>query len=147
MKVSEAMTTEVETISPQDTVEYAAARMREHDIGILPVTEEGRAVGVVTDRDIALRCTAEGRDAGSTPVLDIMTTAVIQCRETQDLAEASRLMEEKKIRRLVVTDDTGTVTGLLSVDDLAARLDDASVFSRVLREVSLSPPRASARRP
>jgi CBS domain-containing protein len=146
MNVSEAMTMGVETISPADTAQYAAARMKENDIGFLPVTEEGRAVGVVTDRDIALRCCAEGRDPHSTTVREIMTRNVIACRETEELSAASRLMEQKKIRRLVVTDEAGIVNGLLSVDDLALRIDDPSVFSRVLRQVAPGPPKSPAGR-
>lgn len=146
MTIQEAMTTSVETISPEDTVQYAAARMKEHDIGMLPVTEEGHAVGVVTDRDIALRCSAEGGDPHAVKVGQIMTRKVIRCRETEDIAEATRLMEARKVRRLVVTDDAGIVTGLLSADDLAARLNDPGVFSRVLRQVSLDIPRSASPR-
>lgn len=138
MKISEAMTSIVETIQPGDTAQYAASRMKEHDVGFLPVVAEGRSVGVLTDRDLALRCCAEGRAPHATPVEDIMTRNVIGCRETEEVAAASRLMEETKLRRIVVTDDRGVVTGLLSVDDLAARMNDPGVFSRVLRRVGLS---------
>lgn len=138
MKISEAMTSIVETIRPGDTAQYAGSRMKEHDVGFLPVVVEGRAVGVLTDRDLALRCCGEGRDPHATRVEDIMTPNVIGCRETEEVAAAGRLMEDKKLRRIVVTDDGGLVTGLLSVDDLAARLNDPGVFSRVLRQVGLS---------
>jgi CBS domain-containing protein len=137
MNIREAMTSTVETISPTDTVWYAAARMKELDIGLLPVTRDGRAVGVVTDRDLALRSCGEGSDPRTTQVDDVMTREVIECRETQPLADAGRLMEEKKVRRLLVTNEEGLLVGLLSVDDLATRLHDPSVFSRVLRDVSL----------
>jgi CBS domain-containing protein len=138
VKISEAMTSIVETIQPDDTAQYAASRMKEHDVGFLPVVVEGQAVGVLTDRDLALRCCAEGRDPHATRVGDLMTPGVIGCRETEGIASASRLMEEKKLRRIVVTDDAGVVTGLLSVDDLAARMNDPGVFSRVLRQAGLT---------
>ena len=143
MKIRDAMTYEVETIGPEDTVSYAAARMKEMDVGLLPVAKEGRAIGVVTDRDIALRCCGEGSDPRATRVREIMTTEIIQCRDTQELAEAVRLMENKKVRRLVVTNDEGRIAGLLSVDDLATRMHDPTVFSRVLRGMSLAAPPSS----
>lgn len=140
MQVSEVMTSDVETLSAVDTVAYAAARMRDLDVGFFPVTEDGRAIGVVTDRDIALRCCAESKDPRATPVSEIMTSDIIQCRETENLARATRLMEERKVRRLLVMNDDGRVAGLLSVDDLATRMHDPGVFSRVLHQVALGVP-------
>jgi len=145
MRVTEAMTSDVETLSPDDTVAYAAARMRDLDVGFLPVAREGRALGVVTDRDIAVRCCAEGLDPGATPVTRVMTPDVIGCRDTADLSEATRIMESRKVRRLLITNAEGQIAGLLSVDDLATRMQDPSVFSRVLQNVALAaqPPRAT----
>ncbi|HSG27562.1 MAG TPA: CBS domain-containing protein [Candidatus Krumholzibacterium sp.] len=140
MKVSEVMTSAVETIGPGDTAWYAASRMSELDVGLLPVAEEGRAIGVLTDRDIALRCCGEGRDPRSTEVSEIMTTEVIQCEETEELGQASKIMQDRKIRRLLITNEDGRIAGLLSVDDLATRMHDPSVYSRVLENVSLAAP-------
>jgi len=140
MKISEVMTTEVESISPNDPCQYAAVRMGELEVGILPVTREGRCIGVVTDRDIALRCCGEGLDPRSTPASAIMTREVIQCRDGQELSDATQVMETHKLRRLVITDEEGYLRGLISVDDLATRLRDPGVFSRVLRDVSLGGP-------
>ena len=143
MKISEVMTTEVESISPDDTCQYAAVRMEELEVGILPVTREGCCIGVVTDRDIALRCCGGGLDPRTTPVSAIMTREVVQCGEGQELADATQMMETHKVRRLVITDEEGYLRGLISVDDLASRLRDTGVFSRVLHDVSLAGPQTA----
>src|SRR5437867_2410224 len=115
MKVNEVMTRNVVTIDLQASVTEAARRMRGLDVGPLPVTEEGRLVGMLTDRDIAVRGTAEGRDPRATPVGDVMTRDVVCCFEDDDVLQAARAMAQYRKRRLVVVDASGRVVGILSL--------------------------------
>jgi CBS domain-containing protein len=140
MLVKDAMTANVVNATPRMTVQQAAAAMKERDVGILPVMESRRALGVITDRDIALRCCAEGRDPGSTTVAEIMTREVIDCRETRTLQDAGDLMEKNHVRRVLVTNDSDDVVGVLSLDDLAKRVRNPILTNEVIREVSTIQP-------
>ena len=119
MRVRNAMTRQVERTWPDATLQQAAQQMREASIGFLPVEEEGRLVGVVTDRDITVRGTARGLDPRTARVREAMTPQVVACREDQAVADASTLMEERAVRRLVVLDAGERLVGVLSLDDLA----------------------------
>src|SRR5215813_1316925 len=99
MQVSEAMTPEVVSIAPGASLMEAARLMRGLDVGPLPVSEQGRLVGVVTDRDITVRATAEGRDPRTTEVREVMTPRVVYCREDDEVQKVARLMQEKQLRR------------------------------------------------
>jgi CBS domain-containing protein len=103
MKISDVMTTGVECLRPADSITRAADRMRELDVGSLPVCgDEDKLVGMITDRDITIRATASACDANATPVRDVMTPNIVYCFEDQNVEDAAKLMEEKQIRRLVV---------------------------------------------
>src|SRR5436190_22171576 len=102
MRVSEVMTQGVECTRPDATLQEAAAKMKSLDVGPLPVCENDRLVGMITDRDIAVRAVAEGEDPKKIRVRDIMTTEVVYCFDNDLVSEAARLMEEKQLRRLVV---------------------------------------------
>src|SRR5690242_9626489 len=104
MLVKEIMTHHVECISPGDTLEQAARKMEELDVGPMPVCEGKRVVGMLTDRDITVRATAAGCDPKTTLVSDTMSQEIVYCDEDQDVREAARLMKEKQIRRLLVMD-------------------------------------------
>ena len=119
MQVSQILTREVETISPDTSVKEAAQRMRSMDVGSLPVCDGRRLLGMVTDRDITVRVTAEGRDAASTPVQEAMTPDVCFVFEDQDVQEAARLMEERQIRRLPVLSRDKKLVGILALGDIA----------------------------
>ena len=120
MKVQELMTPKAETIAPGAKAKEAARKMLDMDIGSLPVTEEdGRLVGIITDRDICCRVTATGRDAVFTKVNEVMVKDVATCYEDDDIRDAAKLMEDRKIRRLVVLNHDKDSTGMLSIDDLA----------------------------
>ncbi|RKH67121.1 CBS domain-containing protein [Corallococcus llansteffanensis] len=119
MRISELMHKDVETIDADECLRTAAERMRAHSLGALPVTENGELVGMLTDRDIAVRSTALGKDPNVTPVREAMTPTVITCSEDDTLDAGELLMEEKSVRRLVVVDDEHHAVGILSMDDVA----------------------------
>ncbi len=119
MRVGELMTKNLETIEAREPIRAAALRMRTCNIGALPVLEGGTLVGMLTDRDIAVRSAALGQDPNTTPVREVMTTTVITCDADEKLERAEQMMEEKMVRRLVVVDADRRPVGLLSLDDLA----------------------------
>ena len=120
MKLKEIMTKEVETVHPENTLREAAQKMRVRDIGFLPVCEGDQFVGVLTDRDIVLRTTAEGMDPNTIIGRDLMTAPVVYCFEDQDVQEAARLMEEHQVRRVVVLSrEEDRIAGVVSLGDMA----------------------------
>ncbi len=139
MLVKFIMTPNVECISPDTTLQEAAGRMRSLDVGLLPVCGEGsRLVGMLTDRDIAIRSSAEGLDPKVAKVRDVMTEDVIYCFEDQDLQEATQLMEIHRVRRLVVLNEDRRLAGILSLGDLTIRANPKEAVE-VLREISEPP--------
>ncbi len=119
MLVKEAMSTKIETVTPDTTVRDCARKMDETATGMLPVWEDGKIVGVVTDRDICCRVVATAKNPASLKARAVMSTEVASCLENQDCAEAARIMEAKHVRRLMVMNHQHAVVGMLSVDDLA----------------------------
>jgi CBS domain-containing protein len=119
MLVKDVMSAMIETIAPTSNVRECARKMDQVGVGLLPVSENGKLVGVVTDRDICCNVVAKGRDPAAVTVKEIMTSDVASCSEEQDCTEAARLMEDKHVRRLPVVNRQQAMTGLLSVDDLA----------------------------
>lgn len=136
MTVKDLMTTRVESLAPNVSVQDVASYMKNQNVGILPVMANGRAIGVVTDRDIAIRCCSEGKDPRKTLVQDVMTRNVVECSGTTSIQEAADLMEKNNIRRLIVTDEKHGIVGILSLDDLAKQAGDSMLTGRVLRRVS-----------
>ncbi len=119
MLVKDVMTSEVELAAPDDTLQEAATRMRCWNLGFLPVSENDRLVGVMTDRDIVIRAVCEGKDPKTTLVRDTMTTQVIYCFDDQPLDEAADIMESRKVRRLMVLDRSKRLVGVVTLKDLA----------------------------
>ncbi|MBI4375364.1 MAG: CBS domain-containing protein [Elusimicrobia bacterium] len=136
MKVKDIMTRGVESVSPQSSIQEAAEFMRELDVGIIPVVDEGVVAGLLTDRDIAVRFVAEGRDFSGTSVADIMSREVLYCFEEQDAIDAARLMEERQIRRLPVLDRGRKLVGIISLGDIARRMGDRSLSGEALEKIS-----------
>ncbi|QDU81192.1 Hypoxic response protein 1 [Polystyrenella longa] len=137
MKIQKIMTTNVECISPDASVAEVAKRMKTHDIGSVPVCEnEEKLIGMVTDRDIVVRCIAEGRDLNSTTARDIMTTDIIYCCEDQDVTEMAEVMEERKIRRVVVLNEDKKLVGIVSLGDMAVKTQNDSLCNEALEAVS-----------
>ena len=136
MLCSEIMKSAVECVSPTDTAEVAARRMRDHNVGMLPVcTSELKVIGTITDRDLATRLVAENQP-GSTPVENIMTRDVIACRSTDPIEHAEELMGLFRIGRILCTDEDGTLVGLISLSDVAEYESSARV-AKTLKDVTL----------
>jgi CBS domain-containing protein len=120
MNVGAIMTRHVQVIGPEETVQEAAWRMVELDVGILPVEHEGRLVGVVTDRDIAVRSDAAGKDPRAVLVGEVMSSDVECCFENDDVGEIARRMGELRVRRLPVLDaERRSLVGIVSLGDIA----------------------------
>lgn len=134
MKVSEAMTAQVVTAAPADSVQKVAGIMLNIDSGAVPIVEDGKVVGLVTDRDIVLQVVAKGGQL-STPVSDVMSGEVQTCKEDDNLADAAAQMASHQIRRLVVANDTGKLVGILSLGDIAVDYG-AKVVGKTLEEIS-----------
>ena len=136
MKIKDVMTKSVETVRPDQTLQEAASRMKSLDVGPMPVCENDRLVGMITDRDIVVRAAADGRDVRTTKVRDAMTPEVVVCSEDDDVKDAARTMKERQIRRLVVVDGQKRVAGIVSLGDIAVDTSDEKMSGRVLEEVS-----------
>ena len=119
MKIREVMTDCVIRVDPEETVDVAARTLAQHNIGILPVCESsGRLCGLVTDRDMVIRCVASGRLPSQTKVRDVMTGQVVSAQPDMDAAVAAHLMGRQQVRRLPVLED-GKLCGMVSLGDLA----------------------------
>jgi CBS domain-containing protein len=136
MRIGQVMTLGVEGIGPDATIQEAAEKMRTLDVGPLPVLEEGRAIGMITDRDITVRLTAEGRDPLTARVRDAMTPAVISCNEDDDVTEAARLMEQHQVRRLLVLGRDQHPVGIISLGDIAITTGDDRLTGEALERIS-----------
>jgi CBS domain-containing protein len=135
MLCSEIMKSAVECVSPTDTAEVAARRMRDHNVGLLPVcTSELKVIGTLTDRDLATRLVAENQP-GSTPVEDLMTRDVIACRSTDTIEHAEELMGLFRVGRILCTDEDGTLVGLISLSDVA-EYESSARIAKTLKDVT-----------
>jgi CBS domain-containing protein len=144
MKVHEIMTSGARCVGPDASLIAAATVMKELNVGSLPVCDQDRLAGIITDRDIAVRGVAEGRDLEGTPVRAIMSPEVIYAYEDQDLADAARVMEINQVRRLPVLNREKKLVGILSLGDVATD-GDARLSAEALREISQSDPHVSFR--
>ena len=136
MKVKEVMTRNVEFVQPNDSLQVAAQKMRDRDIGFLPLQEGDELVGVVTDRDIAVRAIASGINPKSILGREIATSPVVYCFEDQDVEEAARLMRENQIRRLVVLDrKNNQPVGVVSLGDLSRNVKEKTA-EKTLESIS-----------
>jgi CBS domain-containing protein len=136
MKVKDVMTKLVEFVRPESTVQEAAGKMKAINGGPIPVCEGERVLGILTDRDIVVRAVAEGRDARTTRVQDVMTRDVVCCSEDDDVKVAARLMKENQIRRVIVVDAGKRLAGIVSLGDIAVDTRDDKMSGDVLEKVS-----------
>ncbi len=136
MKVKQVMTRDVEVVQSRAGLPEAAALMRRLDVGALPVVENGRLKGILTDRDIAVRAVAENRDLATTLVDDIMSTALHSVGEDEDIGSVAKVMADRQVRRIPVVDKQGKLSGILSMADLAVNGNDAQASQHALEGVS-----------
>lgn len=140
MKLSSIMTGGIQTVPPQATLTEAARKMASQDIGSLPVcaAESGSrrtVVGIITDRDITVRAVARGMDPNVTRVEEVMTREILSCSSDAEVEDACQLMEQRRVRRLLVTDGNETPVGIVSLGDIALCLRE-SQSGEVLKKVS-----------
>ena len=134
MKVDAAMTREVRLVKPDQTIREAAQLMAEIDAGAIPVTENDRLVGMITDRDIAVRAVAQGKSP-DTRIRDVMSTGILYCFDDQELDEVARNMGKNQVRRLPVINKDKRLVGILALGDLASN-EDAKAVGRTVSQVS-----------
>ena len=133
--IRDIMTTNPSTIEPDQSVVEAAKIMKQEDAGVVPVTENGRLTGMVTDRDIAIRVVAEGKDPQSTAVREVASKNLVTIDPQQDLDEALRLMAQHQVRRLPVVEEDGRLVGVVAQADVAREGDDTKT-GQVVQEIS-----------
>ncbi|MEK6266414.1 MAG: CBS domain-containing protein [Clostridium sp.] len=136
MKISEIMSKDVISLSVEDTVEHAAMLMREHNIGSIPVRSEDKVVGILTDRDIIMRCVAEGSDMKMQKVREIMTSNPVLGDVNINADDAARIMSERQIRRLPIVSNNELV-GMISLGDFAIEPNLHKEASAALSEISI----------
>ena len=133
--IRKVMTSNPSTIEPDKNVVEAARIMKQENAGVVPVTENGRLTGMVTDRDIAIRVVAEGKDPQSTAVREVASTDLVTIDPQQDLDEALRLMAKHQVRRLPVVEEDGRLVGVVAQADVAREGDDTQT-GQVVQEIS-----------
>jgi CBS domain-containing protein len=136
MEIREVMTTEVRLVDPNTTLRDAAQMMRDGDFGLLPIGENDRLIGTITDRDITVRAVAAGKDPNRTAVRDAMSEGITWCFEDQSCAEAAALMGEKQIRRLPVLNREKRLVGIVALGDLAVEHGADDEAGDALSEIS-----------
>lgn len=135
MRCEEIMKANPECLTRQHTVQQAAERMRDLNIGFLPVCDGGAVLGVLTDRDIAVRCVADGKGT-NVKVDTVMSTQIVACRPEDDVRRAQQLMGQAQKSRLLVTDAQGKLLGVISLSDIAQQVADSDDVARTMREVT-----------
>jgi CBS domain-containing protein len=135
MKIRDIFTRNPEVTSPDDMICVAARKMKDSDVGMLPVCYGGRLVGCLTDRDLAIRAVAGGCDPLTTRVQDIMTPELFYCFEDDGLQEAAKIMEENQVRRVPVLNVSQRLVGIVSLGDLALRTHDQRLVEAILEHV------------
>lgn len=135
MKIRDAMTRNVRMVRPDQTIREAAHLMAELDIGALPVEDSDRLVGMITDRDIAVRAIAEGKGA-ETRVREVMSNEIKYCYDDQTVDEVTRNMGEQRLRRLPVMNRDKRLVGILSLGDLAREEDSLDEAGAALCGIS-----------
>ena len=135
MLVKDVMTKKVEWVGPDIALDQIAKKMRDANVGCVPVSENGRLIGMITDRDIACRAVADGKNPSSVKARDAMSKGVTVIKETADVSEAATLMQTKGVRRLPVLNGENQMVGMISLADLAAQ-SPTSAVEAILRAVS-----------
>ena len=134
-KLKDLMSPDVKVISPDMTIGDAARKMRDGDFGMMPVGEDDRLIGTISDRDIVIRAVAEGKDAG-TPVRDVMSEGVAWAYEDDSVEEAAKIMSERQVRRLPVVDHNKRLVGIVALGDFAVESSEIPPVAQALSEIS-----------
>lgn len=121
MRINEIMEKDVEVIAPQSTLADAAKKMKDENIGCLPVCDGDRLIGMITDRDLVIRGLALNKDCAKMQVKDVMTSPIAFCFDDQSVEDMARMMEERKVRRIIILNRDHKLAGIASLDDLAER--------------------------
>jgi CBS domain-containing protein len=138
-KCSEVMTKNPSCCLPTDTVSKAAQWMKNEKVGSIPVVENEQTkklIGIVTDRDLALQVIADGRDAKSTKVADVMTKDVVTCSVDDDIQDAVDAMADNQLRRIPVVDKDNKIVGIISQADVATRVNEPEETAKMVKEIS-----------
>jgi CBS domain-containing protein len=133
--IRDLMTENPKTVTTGGTIVDAARLMRDEDTGVVPIVDGDKLTGVVTDRDIAIKVVAEGKDPQGTKATDIAATELVTIDPQQELDEALRLMAQHQVRRLPVVEEDGRLVGILAQADVARQADNARV-GEVVEEIS-----------
>jgi CBS domain-containing protein len=135
MKVSHMMHKGAECAAPDETLQQIAKMMRDYDVGAIPVCQGDKTIGIVTDRDLAIRALADGNDPAKLTAKDVMSTNVVYCRDVEEAEDAIRIMEENQIRRLPVLDEAERLVGMVCLGDISHALSQ-DLTGEVTRAVS-----------
>ena len=134
-KLKDLMSSDVKVISPDMSIREAAIQMREGDFGMLPVGENDRMIGAITDRDIAIRAVADGKD-GSTKVREVMTEGIAWVYEDESVEDAANMMSKRQVRRLPVVDRNKRLVGIVALGDFAVESSEIKPAAEALSEIS-----------
>ena len=134
-KLTDLMSRDVKVVSPDMSIQEAANEMRQGDFGMLPVGENDRMIGAITDRDIAIRATAQGKD-GSTKVRDVMSEGIFWVFEDESVEAAAKTMSERQVRRLPVVDSNKRLVGIVALGDFAVESSEIKPAAEALSEIS-----------
>jgi CBS domain-containing protein len=134
-KLKDVMSRDVLVISPDDTIREAAQQMRKGNFGMMPVGENDRMIGAISDRDIAIRAVGEGKDPG-TKVRDVMSEGIIWAYEDDSVDDAAKLMSEHQIRRLPIVNADKRLVGIVALGDFAVESADIEAAGEALSEIS-----------
>jgi CBS domain-containing protein len=136
VKIQDVMTRDPRCVTPETSAREAAQVMKDEDVGIVPVVEGQRLIGVVTDRDLALRVVADGRDA-STTVRDVMSTGKIAtCRPDEDLDRVMETMAKEQVRRIPIVDERGSLVGIVAQADVVLKAKDDRKAEKTVEQIS-----------
>ncbi len=134
-QLKDLMSPDVQVISPDATIREAAEHMREGDFGMMPVGEGDRMIGAISDRDIAIRAVAEGKDA-STKVRDVMSEGIAWAYEDDSVEQAAKIMSKRQVRRLPVVDRDKRLVGIVALGDFAVESSEIRPAAQALSEIS-----------
>src|SRR5688500_13397044 len=143
MLARDLMTKNVECLTPETAISLVARTMKSLDIGFVPICENDRLIGTVTDRDIVLRGIADGKDMRNCTARDVMTSEVLWCYEDQTADEVAAFMADEEIRRVLVLDRSKRLTGVISIGDLAKRGEEAKA-GEAIGDIADAPPANAA---